>query len=156
MNKSPSPIRFGPFEVNLAAGELRKAGTRIKLQDQPFRILTILLSRPGEVVTREELREKLWPDGTFVEFEHSLNTSINKLRRALNDSADTPRYIETVPRRGYRFVGDVERVAVTQPRRRLLPRQLAGVAAVAVAIAAVFLVARLLDEAPLEPPRRFV
>jgi DNA-binding winged helix-turn-helix (wHTH) protein len=103
------PFRFGPFEADLQSCELRKHGVRIKLQDQPFRILAMLLQRPGETITREELRQQLWPDGTFVEYEHSLNTSINKLRAALNDSADAPRYIETLQRRGYRFVGAVER-----------------------------------------------
>ncbi|MCP5119631.1 MAG: hypothetical protein GY953_53205 [bacterium] len=134
MSAPRQPIRFGPFEADPTAGELRRAGTRIKLQDQPFRILTILLSRPGEVVTREELREQLWPDGTFVEFEHSLNTSINKLRRALNDSADTPRYIETVPRRGYRFVGEIDRAAPPPSRRRIV---LAAVIAAAVVLTVV-------------------
>jgi len=100
-------ISFGQFEVVRKSGELRKNGTRIKLQDQPFRILLALLDRPGEIVTREELRGQLWPADTFVEFEHSLNTSINRLRRTLGDSADRPRYIETVPRRGYRFIGEI-------------------------------------------------
>ncbi|MCP5114265.1 MAG: hypothetical protein GY953_25830, partial [bacterium] len=101
-------IRFGAFEVNPVAGELRKGGVKIKIQDLPFRILTILLERSGEVVTREELRQKLWAEDEFVEFEHSLNTAVNKLRSALGDSADQPRYIETIPRRGYRFVGVVD------------------------------------------------
>ena len=101
-------IRFGVFEVDLAAGELRKSGVKIKLQDQPFRVLTALLARPGEVVTREELREKLWRDGTFVDFDRGVNTAINKIRDALGDSADTPRFVETLPRRGYRFVAPVD------------------------------------------------
>ena len=102
-------VRFGVFAVDLAAGELRKNGVRIRLQEQPFQILAILLERPGEVVTREELRQKLWPADTFVDFDHSLNTAVNKLREALGDSASSPRYVETLARRGYRFLGAVER-----------------------------------------------
>lgn len=98
------------FEVDLAAGELRKGGVKIKLQDQPFRVLVALLARPGEVVTREELREKLWRDGTFVDFDRGVNTAINKIREALGDSASHPRFVETLPRRGYRFVGPVDGV----------------------------------------------
>src|SRR5215472_5411390 len=100
-------LRFGTFEVDLRAGELRKQGKRIKIQDQPFHVLTILLQRPGEVVTREELRNQNWPPDTFVDFDNSLNTAINKLREALGDSADNPRFIETLPRRGYRFLAPV-------------------------------------------------
>ena len=100
-------LRFGVFEVDVRAGELRKQGVRIKLQDQPFHVLTILLQRPGEVVTREELRDQNWPADTFVDFDNSLNTAINKLREALGDSADNPRFIETLPRRGYRFIASV-------------------------------------------------
>ncbi len=102
-------MRFGVFEVDLAAGELRKNGTRIRLQEQPFQILVYLLDRAGEVVTREELRQKLWPADTFVDFDHSLNTAVNKLREALGDSASSPRYVETLARRGYRFLAPVER-----------------------------------------------
>jgi DNA-binding winged helix-turn-helix (wHTH) protein len=101
-------VRFGIFEVNLAAGELRKNGVRMRLQEQPFQILATLLERPGEVVTREDLRTKLWPADTFVDFDHSLNTAVNKLREALGDSATSPRYIETLARRGYRFLAPVE------------------------------------------------
>jgi DNA-binding winged helix-turn-helix (wHTH) protein len=97
-------LRFGVFEVDLRAGELRKQGMRIKLQEQPFQILAMLLERPGEVVTREDLRRRLWPDDTFVDFDHSLSTAINKIREALGDSAESPRYVETLPRRGYRFI----------------------------------------------------
>jgi cholera toxin transcriptional activator len=100
--------RFGVFEVNPAAGELRKSGVRIRLQEQPFQVLLSLLERPGVVVTREELQQKLWPADTFVDFDHSLNTAVNKLREALGDSASTPRYIETLARRGYRFLAAVE------------------------------------------------
>jgi len=106
--RSRSILRFGTFEVDVRAGELRKQGLRIKLQEQPFQILTVLLQRPGEVVTREELRSHNWSADTFVDFDNSLNTAINKLREALGDSAESPRFIETLPRRGYRFIGSVD------------------------------------------------
>jgi cholera toxin transcriptional activator len=101
-------LRFEVFEVDLAAGELRKNGSRIRLQEQPFQILVYLLDRAGDVVTREELRQKLWPADTFVDFDHSLNTAVNKLREALGDSASSPRYVETLARRGYRFLAPVQ------------------------------------------------
>jgi len=101
-------IRFGVFELDLAAAELRKSGVRIRLQEQPFLVLSLLLQRPGEVITREDLRQQLWPADTFVDFDHSLNTAVNKLREALGDSASTPRYVETLARRGYRFIAPVE------------------------------------------------
>lgn len=107
--ESRHTIRFGVFEVDLAAGELRKNGLKLKLQDHPFRALALLLERPGEVISRDELREKLWPADTFIEFDHGLNTAINKIRGALGDSVDTPRFIETLPRRGYRFIFPVAR-----------------------------------------------
>ena len=100
-------LRFGNFEVDLRSGELRKAGAKLKLSGQPFQVLSILLERPGEVVTREELQKRLWPD-TFVDVDHNLNTSINKIREVLGDSAESPRYVETLPRRGYRFIGELE------------------------------------------------
>src|SRR5712672_3342199 len=100
-------VRFGTFEVDVRAGELRKQGVRVKLQEQPFHVLTILLRWPGEVVTREELRNQNWSADTFVDFDNSLNTAVNKLREALGDSADNPRFIETLPRRGYRFIAPV-------------------------------------------------
>src|SRR5690348_2409221 len=100
--------RFGQFEIDLSTGELRKSGLRIHIQDQPLRILGALLERAGEVVTREELRERLWPSETFVNFERSLNAAVAKLRQVLADSAEKPRYIETMARRGYRFVAPVE------------------------------------------------
>ncbi len=106
-------VRFGVFAVDLAAGELRKNGARIRLQEQPFQILAILLERPGDAVTREELRQRLWPADTFVDFDHSLNTAVNKLREALGDSASNPRYVETLARRGYRFLAAVERPETT-------------------------------------------
>ncbi len=105
--------RFGPFEVHPGARELSKGGTKIKLRGQPYLILEVLLSRAGEIVTREEIRAKLWPADTFVDFEHGLNTSVKKLRQVLCDSAEEPRYIETVPRLGYRFVAPVEVIAET-------------------------------------------
>jgi len=100
-------FRFGIFEVDVRAGELRKQGVRIKLQEQPFQVLTVLLQSPGEVVTRDELRSRIWSADTFVDFDNSLNTSMNKLRDALGDSAERPRFIETLPRRGYRFIAPV-------------------------------------------------
>ena len=104
---SPGIVRFGTFEVDLPAGELRKGGVKLKLTGQPFQVLTILLERPGEVVTRDELQKRLWPD-TFVDVDHNLNTAINKIREVLGDSAESPRFVETLPRRGYRFIAPVE------------------------------------------------
>lgn len=98
-------LRFGPFEADVSTGELWKHGRRIKLQDQPFQILAILLARPGQLVSREELRQTLWSHDTFVDFDAGLNAAIKRLRDALNDSPDNPRYVETLPRRGYRFIG---------------------------------------------------
>jgi DNA-binding winged helix-turn-helix (wHTH) protein len=100
-----SPYRFGPFELDPVSGDLRKSGVRVALQDQPLTILVALLEAPGQVVTREDLRRRLWRDDTFVDFEHGLNAAIKRLRDTLGDAADTPHLIETVPRRGYRFVG---------------------------------------------------
>src|SRR6266849_5108161 len=97
--------RFGAFEVDLHLGQLRKHGIRLKLQDQPFQVLALLLEHPGDLVTREEFRQKMWPAETFVDFDTGLNSAIKKLRDALGDSAEEPRYIETLPRRGYRFIG---------------------------------------------------
>ncbi|PYX65140.1 MAG: hypothetical protein DMG74_10055 [Acidobacteria bacterium] len=117
-------VRFGVFELDLLAGELRKGGARIRLQEQPFQVLAMLLERPGDVVTRDDLRQKLWPADTFVDFDHSLNTAVNKIREALGDSASSPRFVETLARRGYRFVAPVQReepraavgqIAVEQP-----------------------------------------
>jgi DNA-binding winged helix-turn-helix (wHTH) protein len=98
-------LRFGSFEANVRAGELRKQGLKVRLQDQPFQILIMLLERPGELVTRQEIHQKLWPADTFVDFDHGLNNAINRLREALGDSAEMPRFIETLPRKGYRFIG---------------------------------------------------
>jgi cholera toxin transcriptional activator len=108
-------LRFAVFEVDVAAGELRKNGTRIRLQEQPFQILVYFLDRAGEVITREELRQELWPADTFVDFDHSLNTAVNKLREALGDSASSPRYVETLARRGYRFLPPVQAVETKSP-----------------------------------------
>ena len=105
---SPRLVRFGVFEVDLQAGELRKAGLKLKLTGQPFQVLAILLERPGDVVTREELQKRLWPD-TFVDVDHNLNTAINKIREVLDDSAESPRFVETLPRRGYRFISAINR-----------------------------------------------
>src|SRR5947208_3083113 len=103
-------VRFGVFEVDLRSGELRKKGIKVRLQGQPFVLLITLLKQRGEVVTREELQRALWPEDTFVDFDHSLGTAINKLREVLGDSATNPRFIETLPRRGYRFIAPVEAV----------------------------------------------
>ncbi len=109
MRTGPADVlRFGVFEVDVRTGELRKKGVRIKLQEQPFQVLAVLLQHPGEVVTREELRSQNWPADTFVDFDNGLNTAINKLRETLGDSADSPRFIETLPRRGYRFIASVD------------------------------------------------
>jgi cholera toxin transcriptional activator len=101
-------FRFGLYQADAAAGELRKNGRRVKLQEQPFQVLLLLLERPGAVVTRDEIRQALWSDDTFVDFDHSLNTVVNKLRDALDDVASNPRFIETLARRGYRFIAPVE------------------------------------------------
>ena len=104
---APSAIRFGSFELDLRSRELRSGDTTIRLQDQPFEILRMLVERPGDVITREELSQRLWPDGTFVDFEHSLNTAMKRLRAVLGDDADRPRFVETLPRRGYRFIAAI-------------------------------------------------
>src|SRR5215207_4800320 len=114
-----SLVRFGAFQLDLQTGELQKGGARINLPDQPFRVLATLLERPGELVTREELRQRLWSAETFVDFEHGLNAAVRRLRDALGDSADVPRFIETLPRRGYRFIAPVIDPA---PVNELAPR----------------------------------
>lgn len=114
MVTAAEPIRtyeFGVFTVELPGGELRKHGTRLKIQERPLQLLVAMLERPGEIVSREELRRRLWPDGTFVDFDHNISSAINKLRTVLNDSASHPRFIETVGRRGYRFLADVKQVS---------------------------------------------
>src|SRR5882672_174456 len=119
--ENSSIVRFGLFELDLQARELRKSGLRIKLQDQPFQILASLLERPGEIVTREELQKRLWPADTFVDFDLSLNSAVKKLRQALNDDSDNPRFIETLYRRGYRFIGPVNGAAKTNGTGLLEP-----------------------------------
>ena len=113
--------RFGVFELDLTAGELRKNGRKLRLQEQPFQILALLLERAGDVVTREELRQKLWAADTFVDFDHGLNTAVNKLREVLGDSASSPRFIETLARRGYRFIAPVRKDAQTGAQPALQP-----------------------------------
>jgi cholera toxin transcriptional activator len=111
MESDPNQKRlahFGPYQADLRTGELRKHGIRLRLQEQPFQVLSMLLLNPGELVTREQLQKRLWPSDTFVDFDHGLNTAINKLREVLSDSSATPKYIETLPRRGYRFVANVD------------------------------------------------
>ena len=112
MAEVPAPphgsVRFSSFELDLQSGELRKAGVLVGLQEQSFKVLAELLERPGDLVTRDQLRQRLWPNGTFVDFEHGLNAVINRLRETLGDSADSPRFIQTVPRRGYRFIAPIQ------------------------------------------------
>jgi TolB-like protein/DNA-binding winged helix-turn-helix (wHTH) protein/Flp pilus assembly protein TadD len=126
----PARVRFGPFELDRRSGELSKFGRKLRLQDQPFQILVLLLDRPGDVITREELQQKLWPRDTFVDFDHGLNNAIKRLREALSDSAEKPRYVETLPRRGYRFVAALETVA-SQPGALPIATPAAQVAVVA-------------------------
>src|SRR6266516_1071625 len=101
-------VRFGEFEMDEHAGELRKEGIKVRLQEQPLQILQILLEHPGEVVTREDLRKRIWPSDTFVDFDHGINNAIKRLREALGDTAETPRFVETLPRRGYRFIAGTD------------------------------------------------
>ena len=114
--------RFGVFEIDLSSGELRKNGVKLRLQGQPFQVLAVLLERAGEVVTREELQQKLWPADTFVDFDHSLNTAINKVRDTLGDSASSPRYVETLARRGYRFIAPVQTQDESATQQQALAR----------------------------------
>src|SRR6516225_8230909 len=110
MPETQSPlrlVRFGAFEADLRTGELRKNGIKLKFGGQPFQVLALLLEHPGDIVTREALQNRLWPD-TFVDVDHNLNTAINKIREVLGDSAENPRFVETLPRRGYRFIAPVE------------------------------------------------
>ena len=148
MTEPTGVVRFGPFEADLRTGELRKSGVNLRLSEQPFQVLAALLEKPGELVTREELRDRLWPDDTFVGFEDSLNTAANKLRQTLGDSARNPKYIETLQGRGYRFVGQIERQPQQPPRTKQL--WIASVAAAAVAaIAAVYFLRPEPEPAPL-------
>jgi TolB-like protein len=120
--RSSNPIvRFGAFELDDDTGELRREGIRVRLQEQPLQILQILLEHPGKVVTREELKQRIWPSDTFVDFDHGINNAIKRLREALADTAETPRYIETLPRRGYRFIGKIECDALRMRSLAVLP-----------------------------------
>ena len=122
-NAQPSRrLSFDEFEVDLRSGELWERGNRLRLQDQPFQVLRVLLERRGEIVTRDELKQTLWPADTFVNFDDGLNTAVRKIRDALGDSAEKPRYIETIPRRGYRFMGclsDLRPVVVSSPAEEM-------------------------------------
>ena len=110
---SPRAVRFGPFDLDFQTGELRRSGLKLRLQEQPFRILALLVQRPGNLVTRDELRQALWPGTVFVDQEHGLNIAVAKLRRVLGDPAEAPRYVETLERRGYRFAAPV--TVITTP-----------------------------------------
>jgi len=138
-------VRFGVFEVDLCSGDLRKAGLRIKLQDQPFKVLAALLEQHGQLVTREELRGRIWPEESFGDFDHAVHIAIGKLRIALGDSAEAPRFIETLPRRGYRFIGDIDVLpkakdqAENHGNRRKIAVWIVGVAACALAIGLIYL-----------------
>src|ERR1700675_162131 len=114
MNTAQNPriVRFGSFEADLHTRELRKHGLKLKVQEQPFQVLAMLLARPGELVTREEIRSRLWPQDTFIDFDHGLNAAVRRLRDALSDDAETPRFVETLPRRGYRFIAPVEKLSI--------------------------------------------
>src|SRR5215471_6693994 len=114
MPAEPEQVRFGPFEVNFTDGELRKHGARLRIQSKPLSVLHLLVSNQGKVVTREELRKALWHDDVFVDFEKNLTTAVNKLRETLSDTAEEARYIETLPRKGYRFTVAVERIIAPQ------------------------------------------
>src|SRR5215510_13080490 len=145
----PRVVRFGPFELDPVTGELRKQGIRIRLQPKPLEILRALVENPGAVVTRDELRARLWPEDTFVDFESGVNTAVNRLRIALGDSAEHPRYIETMSRAGYRFIAPLTLLnnaaaetpvpallETPKPSRRIRPRSLAIAALIFCAIAA--------------------
>ncbi len=126
----PQPARryrFGVFEADASTDELRRQGVRVKLSAQPFQVLCLLLDRPGELLTREEISRELWPDGTFVDFDHGVHSAVNRIREALGDTAGSPRFIETLARRGYRFVAPVERIPVRanspEPPAALVPAE---------------------------------
>src|SRR5215472_2584405 len=113
--------RFGVFEADAATGELRRQGIRVKVNAQPFQVLLMLLERPGELVTREEISRQLWPDGTFVDSDHGLNSAVNRIREALGDTAANPRFVETLARRGYRFLAPVEPISPAAPVASSIP-----------------------------------
>src|SRR6202795_1241101 len=125
MAETVGSIRFGPYELSLDGEELRKDGNRLKLTGQAIQVLVVLANNPGKLVTREKLQQKLWPGATYGDFEHGLNAAVNRLRETLGDSATDPKYIETIPRRGYRFIGGLEPPVVTPqpgpPREELKP-----------------------------------
>ncbi len=158
MEQWATPFRFGNFEVDPASGELRHDGVRIKLQEQPFQVLIALVERPGVVITREDLQKRLWPAGVTVDFDRGLNKAINRVREALGDDAENPRFIETLPQRGYRFLVPVEAIAaqpaagepaVTQPappgtsRRTILYGSIAACGAAAAVLGYRFLPRRI-------------
>src|SRR6266446_4763782 len=116
-------FQFGPYELDSATGELRKHGIKIKLQEQPLQILQKLLENSGEVVTREELQKRIWPADTFVDFDHGLYSAVQRLRDALGDTAETPRYIETLPRRGYRFIGLIKNGNYLEKKAEIAPAE---------------------------------
>jgi DNA-binding winged helix-turn-helix (wHTH) protein len=122
--RSSSRYRFGTFEADAATGELRKQGLHVKLNTQPFEVLLMLLARPGELLTREEISRELWPDGTFVDYEHGVNSAVNRIREALGDTAASPRFVETLARRGYRFVAPVERISAEPIPARIAPGEI--------------------------------
>jgi len=134
--QSARRYRFGVFEADGSVGELRRQGVRIKLNEQPFQVLMLLLEKPGELLTREEISRELWPGGTFVDYEHGVNSAVNRIREALGDTAGNPRFVETLARRGYRFVAPVERISVepavsvskrvVEPEAQFLDRVLAS------------------------------
>src|SRR5688572_23907589 len=136
MEASPTgqTYRFGDFAFDPSSGELHRHGVKVRLQEQPFQILMLLLARPGEVVTREQVRQALWPGDTFVDFDAGLNSAIKRLRDALGASAEEPHVVETLPRRGYRFVAPVESVPVPARVRRFWMMGAAALAAVLVAL----------------------
>src|SRR5271165_1628180 len=140
-------FRFGAFELDEATGELRKFSIRIKLHAQPVQLLVMLLARPGELVTREELRQRLWGDDTIVDFDHGLNTAVNKLREALGDAAAQPRHVETIPGRGYRFIASVT-VAVPLAKAVAEPSSKPEPSTSAVEVAA--------SDATEKPPRKLL
>ncbi len=154
-------VRFATFEVDLSSGELRKQGRRIKLQGQPFRVLVMLLKHPGEVATREELQSQLWPSDTFVDFDNGLNASINRLREALGDSAENARFVETLPRRGYRFIAPLEGANTQQenssgvhqaaPQPSRMPRNAILFAACALLAVTAFLLHKVPGQLPDDP-----
>ena len=143
VNNSAKIVRFGVFEADLQTAELRKNGVKVPLQGQPFQVCAILLERPGTLVTREELRRRVWPEDTFVDFDHALNTAITKIRLALGDEADNPRFVETLPRRGYRFIGPVDRPSFQAPPPSASRRRLKGLTAKASRILVATLLALL-------------